>query len=174
MAARINLNLPSSLWTAKDSARLAQNTLAAIKLRTSQGIDADGRKFSSYAPYSTRPIYIPLRGARLKPKGGRKSRTGRTVFYAGGYDQYKRESRKHGTGSSALVDLTLSGALMQNLVVLDATASRFVIGLAAHVRHYGYDVNAEREFLGLSPQDVNVLVSAVQAELTKKIRGRTR
>ena len=168
MAARINLNLPSSLWTAKDSARLAQNTLAAIKLRTSQGIDADGRKF---APYSTRPIYIPLRGARLKPKGGRKSRTGRTVFYAGGYDQYKRESRRHGGGSSALVDLTLSGALMQNLVVLDATASRFIIGLAAHVRHYGYDVNAEREFLGLSPRDVNVLVSAVQAELTKMIKG---
>jgi hypothetical protein len=72
MGARVNLNLPSSLWTAQDSARLALNTLAAIKLRTSKGIDANGQPFDGY---SKRPIYVAYRGARLKPKGGRVSRT---------------------------------------------------------------------------------------------------
>ena len=170
MGARVNLNLPTSLWSARDSARLALNTLAAIKLRTSKGIDANGQPFDGY---SKKPIYVAYRGARLKPKGGRVSRTGQSVYYEGGYDQYKRESRRHGAGSSALVDLTLSGILMNNLMVLEATESRFIIGLTQHVRSYGYKVNAQREYIGLSPKDVDVLVSAVQAELVKKIkRGR--
>ena len=170
MGARVNLNLPTSLWSARDSARLALNTLAAIKLRTSKGIDANGQPFDGY---SKKPIYVAYRGARLKPKGGRVSRTGQSVYYEGGYDQYKRESRRHGAGSSALVDLVASGVLMNNLMVLEATESRFIIGLTQHVRSYGYKVNAQREYIGLSPKDVNVLVSAVQAELVKKIkRGR--
>lgn len=166
MPNRVTLNLPRSLWTAQDSARLGMNTLASIKLRTSEGFDVNGKKF---APYSIKPIYIPYRGARLKPKGGRVSRTGQSVYYPGGYRQYKIESRKHGAGSSALVDLVLSGNLMNNLVLLDATETRFIIGLTQHVQHYGYTVNADREYLGLSTKDVNVLVSAVQAELARKI-----
>lgn len=167
MGAKIKLNLPRSLWTAKDSARLASDTLASIKLRTAQGLDADRKQFK---PYSTKPIYVAFRGARLKPKGGRPSRTGRSIFYAGGYQQYKQESRRRGAGSSALVDLVASGALMNNLVVLHASAERFIIGLSPHVRHYGYYVNADREYLGLSEQDINVLVSAVEYELSKKIK----
>ena len=61
MTAKVRLNLPTSLWTAKDSARLALNTLAAIKLRTTRGVDANGRPF---APYSSNPIYVPYKGAR--------------------------------------------------------------------------------------------------------------
>lgn len=167
MSAKVKLNLPSSLWTAKDSAKLALNTLAAIKLRTSRGIDANGQPFTDY---STKPIYISYRGARLKPKGGRVSRTGQSVYYENGYEQYKQESRRHGAGSSALVDLVASGILMNNLMVLQATEDFFIIGLTQQVRHYGYDVNARREFLGLSPQDVDVLVSAVELELAKKIK----
>jgi hypothetical protein len=168
MGAKVKLNLPSSLWTAKDSARLAADTLAAIKLRTSKGIDANGAPFIDY---STRPLYVSYRGARLKPKGGRVSRTGLSVYYKGGYKQYKVESRRMGRGSSALVDLVLSGTLMNNLVILHADAQRFIIGLTQHVRHYGYEVNNDREFLGLSQRDVNVLVSAVQLAITRKIQG---
>ena len=93
MAANVKLNLPRSLWTAKDSARLASNTLAQIKIRTGKGIDANGQLFKDY---STSPIYVPLKGARLKPKGGRKSRTRKSIYYAKGYAQYKEESRKRG------------------------------------------------------------------------------
>ena len=123
MGAKVKLNLPNSLWTAKDTARLASNTLAMIKLRTSEGLDADRKPFKDY---STKPIYVAFRGARLKPKGGRPSRTGRSIFYAGGYQQYKQESRRRGAGSSALVDLVASGALMNNLVVLHASAEKFI------------------------------------------------
>ena len=43
----------------------------------------------------------------LSPKGGRPSRTGKSVFYQGGYRQYKEESRRRGGpgGDSAEVDL---------------------------------------------------------------------
>jgi hypothetical protein len=167
MGAKVQLNLPNSLWTAKDTARLASNTLAMIKLRTSEGLDADRKPFKDY---SIKPIYVAFRGARLKPKGGRPSRTGRSIFYAGGYQQYKQESRRRGAGSSALVDLVSSGALMNNLVVLHASAEKFILGLTPNVRHYGYHVNADREYLGLSAQDINVIVSAVEYELTKKLK----
>jgi hypothetical protein len=166
MAAKIKLNLPSSLWTTQDSLRLASNTLASIKLRTGKGLDADGRPFK---PYSTTPIYVAKRGARLQPKGGRPSRTGKSIYYEGGYKQYKDQSRRRGQSTdSAEVDLVLSGNMMNNLVVKKATKSGFTIGLTKHAQ-YGFAVNETREFIGLSPNDVEVLVDAVREELRRKL-----
>ena len=166
MAARVNLNLPRSLWTAQDSLRLASNTLASIKLRTGKGLDANGEPFK---PYSTTPIYIAKRGARLKPKGGRPSRTGKSIYYEGGYQQYKNQSRRRGQSTdSAEVDLVLSGNMMNNLVVKEATASGFTIGLTKHAQ-YGFAVNETREFIGLSPDDVEVLMDSAEAELRRKL-----
>ena len=71
MPSKVNIKVPRSLWSARDTQRLALNTLASIKLRTSRGIDANGVKFTGY---STTPMYVAFKGARLKPKGGRKSR----------------------------------------------------------------------------------------------------
>ena len=119
MANRVNIKVPRSLWTAKDTMRLAQNALASIKLRTSKGLDADEEPFKEY---SDTPIYVSTRGARLKPKGGRPSRTGNSVFYEGGYQQYKEESRRRGSESdSAGVCQGLSGNMMNNLLVKQAT-----------------------------------------------------
>ena len=172
--AKVKLKFPKKLWTKKDTMQLALNTLASIKLRTSRGLDADDVKFDKY---SDKPIYIPIgkgTGARLKPKGGRVSRTGKSVFYAQGYRQYKDESRKRGKANpykddSAEVDLVLSGALMNNLVVLSAEQTKFTIGLTSHVRHYGYYVNEKREFIGLSDRDVNILFESVKEEIANKI-----
>lgn len=162
----IDLGLPRSLWTARDSLRLGSDTLALIKLRTSKGIDAKGKPFKGY---STKPIYISKRGARLSPKGGRPSRSGLSVFYEGGYQDYKHQSRRRGGGSSsAEVDLVLSGNMMNNLVVKEATAAGFKIGLTKHAQ-YGYAVNQDREFLGLSEDNIRTLVSTAQAEIAKKI-----
>jgi len=171
MRANINLNLPSAFWTAQQSATLALNTIASIKMRTSSGLDVNDQKFKRY---STKPIYIALRGARLKPKGGRLSRTGRSMFFAGGYREYKDKSRRRNSSSSALVDLVSSGALMNNLVVLHADAQRFVIGLSPHVRYYGYGVNKDRPFIGLSPRQVDIIVKAVELDLIANIKGRRR
>jgi len=167
MQARIDLNLPRSLWTQRDSLVLASNTLASIKMRTSRGIDATGNQFKGY---STRPLYVLKRGARLKPKGGRLSRTGRSVFYQNGYKQYKHESRRRGTpGESAEVDLVLSGNMMNNFVVKQATVNGFKLGLTQQA-NYGYSVNMDREFIGLTDQEVDILVRAVEFDLRRKLQ----
>jgi len=167
MPTKVNLNLPASLWTARDSARLASDTLAAIKIRTTRGIDANGKPFDGY---STEPIYVAKRGARLAPKGGQPTPSGKSVFYEGGYKQYKHDSRKRSKlAGTAEVDLTLSGNMMNNLVVKEATAKGFTIGLTQHAG-YGYYVNEKREFLGLTSQDVETITEAVSIELRKKIQ----
>ena len=167
MATKVTLNLPKVLWTAKDMAGLAANTLAAIKLRTSKGLDADG---SSFKGYSKKAIYVSKRGARLAPKGGEPSRTGESVFYKGGYRQYKHESRRRGgDDDSAEVDLVLSGNMMNNLVVKSATAKQIVIGLTKHAQ-YGYAVNETREFLGLGEDDIDVIVRAIEFDIRRKLK----
>tara|TARA_Y100001973_G_scaffold10555_1_gene14324 strand:+ start:13274 stop:13783 length:510 start_codon:yes stop_codon:yes gene_type:complete len=165
MGATVNINVPRTLWSARDTMRLAQNTLASIKLRTSKGIDANGEGFKEY---STEPIYVAKKGARLSPKGGRPSRTGNSVYYAQGYEQYKAESKRT-SKKKLIVDLVLSGQLMNNLIVIDATATAFKIGLTKHVKSYGYHVNDKREFLGLSDDDIEILTNAVNIEIRKKL-----
>lgn len=168
MPVKVDINIPRTIWTAKDSLTLAQNTLAMIKLRTSKGIDANGVNFDKY---SKEPIYVAKKGARLSPKGGRPSRTGKSVYYAGGYKQYKNESRRRGgKDDSAEVDLVLSGQLMNNLVVTEATAKGFKIGLTKQVQSYGYHVNDKREYLGLTDDDVKVLVEAVTFDVREKLK----
>ena len=136
-------------------------------MRTSRGIDATGNQFKGY---STRPLYVLKRGARLKPKGGRLSRTGRSVFYQKGYKQYKHESRRRGTpGESAEVDLVLSGNMMNNFVVKQATINGFKLGLTQQA-NYGYSVNMDREFIGLTDQEVDILVRAVEFDLRRKLQ----
>ena len=175
MATKVSLNIPSKLWTKQDSARLGLNTLASIKLRTSRGIDANGKGFKKY---STKPIYIGFNsdtGKRLKPKGGRRTKSGKSMFYpgglGGGYHAYKVRSRKRQSnkGHSAIVDLTLSGQLMQNFVLKSFTSTGFTLGLTKHVSHYGYHVNKKREYLGLSEEDVDILVKAVTLDLMEKL-----
>ena len=165
MPTKVNLNLPASLWTARDSARVASDTLASIKLRTTRGIDANGQKFDGY---STDPIYVAKRGARLAPKGGEPTPSGKSVFYEGGYKQYKHDSRRRSRlAGTAELDLTLSGNMMNNLVVKEATAKGFTIGLTRHTG-YGYYVNEKREFLGLTSQDIDIITRAVTIELRRK------
>ena len=167
MPSKVNINVPKSLWTAKDTKRLALDTLASIKLRTSKGKDADG---GSFKEYSKKPLYVAKRGARLAPKGGEPSRTGKSVYYAGGYRQYKDESRRRGgDGNSAEVDLVLSGNMMNNLVVKSATAKQIVIGLTKHAQ-YGYAVNETREFLGLGEDDIDVIVRAIEFDIRRKLK----
>jgi hypothetical protein len=175
MTARIDLNVPRELWTAQDSLRLGQNMLAVIKMRTSEGLDADGQPFKKY---STKPLYVAKRGARLTPKGGRPSRTGKSVYYAGGYQEYKQESRRRqsmpvtqsGAGQSAEVDLVLSGNLMNNLIVTEATQNHFKIGLTRQVQNYGYAVNKTREYIGLTDDEVDILVESIRFDMLEKLQ----
>jgi hypothetical protein len=167
MSAKVNLNLPKSLWSAKDSLQLGSNTVAVIKIRTGKGLDADENPFKGY---STSPIYVSKKGARLAPKGGRPSSTGRSIYYEKGYKQYKQESRRRGgAGDSAEVDLVLSGNMLNNFVVKEATDDGFVLGLTEHAK-YGYYVNEDREFIGLSDREVDILARAVEIDIRRKLR----
>ena len=58
--------------------------------------------------------------------------------------------------------------MMNNLVVKEATALGFTIGLTKHAQ-YGFAVNETREFIGLSPDDVEVLMDSAEAELRRKL-----
>ena len=83
MSVKLKLNLPRSVWSAKDTKTVALNTVAIVKRRTMKGLSSNGGKFKEY---SREPMYIAFKGARLKPKGGtRVSRTGASIYYAGGY-----------------------------------------------------------------------------------------
>jgi hypothetical protein len=67
MRATINLNLPSAFWTAQQSAALASNVVASIKMRTSEGLDTNDKPFKNY---SKRPIYIPFKARGSSRRGG--------------------------------------------------------------------------------------------------------
>jgi len=172
MKVQIGIILPV-IWTTRDSMATAADTIALVRLRTYAGLDIQDRAFSSYAPYSETPIYVSLKGARLKPKGGRKTKSGKSMFFQGGYREYKQKSRrrrtKGGANQTAEIDLTLSGALMNNLVTTSATKTSFTIGLSGAVRSYGYYVNARRPFIGLSSSDQRKLTDAIAARIRKKL-----
>ena len=176
-AVKVNLsfNIPQ-IWTVKDSQVMALDTIALIKMRTYRGLDSKGRGFK---PYSTKPLYIRRQGAPLSPKGGRRTKSGKSVFYKRGYWEYKHKSRRRRApqskikpgsgGQTSDVDLTLSGNMMNNLVMIDRSPRTYTIGLDPSFPKYGYDVNAERSFIGLSPADVTALTNAVAARIRRKL-----
>ena len=178
MGARITIEISiPKLWTVQDSRITALDTIAIIRSRVYSGKDTQDHPF---AGYSTRPIYISRKGARLKPKGGRtkrlkaigRKRAMKTMYFEGGYKEYKQKSRERvegGKNQTAEVDLTLSGALMNNLVPTEVHKTGFTIGLSPAVQSYGYHVNVKRPFLGLSPYDQNNLRRAVSARIRQKL-----
>jgi hypothetical protein len=157
MKATISLNLPTLNLNKPQMVAIAQDILAIIKIRIYKGLDYNLSKFRAY---STRPIYIGYKSTtsnRLKPQGGGK-----------GYAEYKDKSRKRSNaieGQTASVDLTLSGMMLQNFVVLEATNTKFTIGLLPPVQDYGYAVNQDRGFIGLADKEVDQLVQIVKANL---------
>ena len=175
MPNQVRFRLPKDLWTERDTKRLALNTLASIKRRTMQGRDADGKPFKEY---SEKPLYVAFKGARLKPKGyTRKSRTGKSAFYQGGYQEYKDKSRKRSKRPvgemTSDVDLVLSGSLMANFIPLKVTKTRFILGLGSPVQAYGYHVNKTRRFIGLSQPEVDQMTKVIALEIKQKLqRGR--
>jgi hypothetical protein len=154
MKATISLNLPTLNLNKPQMIAIAQDILAIIKIRIYKGLDYNLSKFRAY---STKPIYINYKSTtykRLKPKGGVKKPN--SMFFAGGYAEYKE---------TASVDLTLSGMMLQNFVVLEATNTKFTIGLLPPVQDYGYAVNQDRGFIGLAKKEVDQLVEIVKANL---------
>jgi len=166
MKATIKLNLPSIQMSQQIMAQTGLDMVSLIKVRIYKGLDANGKPFK---PYSIKPLYVskgsPL-ARRLAPKGGIKTKKG--MFFAGGYREYKEKSRKRSNaieGQTAEVDLTLSGMMMQNFTVLKSSDKGFTIGLLPPVESYGYAVNAQRQFIGLTDDEINKLIEMIKINL---------
>lgn len=142
--------------------RIGMDGVALIRRRTLEGIDADGRPFPAY---STRRIYISVErrgtGARLTPRGGKLSRTGRTMRFDGGYAEYKRLSRGAGalpqggaaTGPTAEVDLTLSGEMLRSLHPEVVAPNEVMIQTSSRTADQAAGVEELRPFVGFSARD---------------------
>jgi hypothetical protein len=59
--------------------------------------------------------------------------------------------------------------MMNNLVVLEASQNGFKVGLTSEAQ-YGYYVNEDREFIGLTDKDVDILVKAFEIDLRSKLK----
>ena len=165
MKVKLDLTIPQ-IWSAQDSMIASADTIALVRLRTYSGKDTSDKPL---AKYSTRPIYVE-KDAPLEPRGG--VQTERGMYFKGGYREYKMKSRRYtagGRNQTAEVDLTLSGALMNNLITTKATKSGYTIGLSSAVKDYGYRVNARRSFIGLSPTDQTKLTAAIASRIRKKL-----
>jgi hypothetical protein len=145
---------------------VAQDVTVSVDIRAfSKGLDTDD---TPHKPYSVKPIYISLKGAtarRLKPKGGRLSRTGKSVFYAGGYAHYKAAS----TRSAGSVTLQLTGQMRREFRVLRFSKTAATIGLSGPAKVYGSFVNNSRPWIGLSPSNRKFYRKKVQKVLRRNL-----
>ena len=89
-----------------------------IKSRTESGKNPSGGAFKGY---STKRIYISKRD-RPAPRGGAKTRGGKTMRFDGGYRQYK--SNLYG----ATPNMTKSGAMLRGLKY-QASGKKITIGI---------------------------------------------
>ena len=158
------------LWTSRDMAELGQIAVSEIVIRTfTHGEGVDDRKFKRY---STKPIYVSSRLARLKPKGGRRTPGGR--YYAGGYAQYKKDSRSGNrpVGARNAVDLVLSGEMLRKFKVLRHNRQRAVIGLTGSPAIYGSYVNEARPWIGFSPKNRRSFFKKFARMVRQRLRGK--
>lgn len=135
-------------WKRDHSFNVGTFAVNVIAHRTfDQGKDVRDRGFK---PYSKKAIYIPTKGVMPKPKGGKLSRTGKSMLFERGYRQYKFRALGY-----ARVTLTASGALRRSFRVLKVSRKRdqVSIGIAGDPRLYGLAINETREWIGVSPKD---------------------
>ena len=161
--------LPRTVFDLIAARQLGQVATTAIVTRTfSKGLDVKDQPFD---PYSTTPTNVSTDNPRMRPRGGRKTKGGRSVHYAGGYRQYKRDT----TGSDR-VNLTLSGELQRAVAVLSATNTRIVIGVRGGAARHGAYLQIQgrgrpaRVWMGISPNDRHVIRLALRAIVVASLR----
>lgn len=160
---------------------IAEQLRASIVQRAFfEGLDVKDTRFDDYSEKPRVVYYRSETGRRLKPKGGvewigrRGPRKGEAVgrYYEGGYRQFKAESRKGLTESSVEVDLILSGQLSRSLRVVRTTSTQARIEVRGGATAYAQGVNQKREWLGVSPRNVEDL-NAVLPEIVAAAASRS-
>lgn len=180
-------SFPVTVWDDRASQQLGLLASNLIKERTSLGRGEDD---GAMAPYSVDPMKVyhrttrrlsqgvsrpkmppPMggvafnwvRGPRMPGGGYDKSKIGQEGgrFYAGGYAQYKKSSRKGLTTASgksgAEVDLTLSGQMLREFGVIRHGRYSVTIGLKGQGRVYGPYTDLARPWIAISPENAREL-----------------
>jgi len=168
-------------WDRQASLDLGQAIVAVIVTRAFEG--GSGVDDVRYRSHSTRPIYIGVRefprprAARRRrgqaapdtSSAPRMSRTGRSVFFPGGYRQYKATTLRNTD-----VNLTRTGRLARSVRVKVATAEGLTVGVSGSPAVYGTGLIADgRKWWGLSPRDRTMLAPVVE-RVIREAAARTR
>lgn len=176
---RAKITMPLSrmkLVTPQMMRAVALDTIVLIRERTVSGLDVNGRPFK---PYSTKPLYVP-KSRFPRPRGGQPA--GKSVFYQGGYKEYKQLSRMPGEvgpranpkakGPTAEVDLTLTGLMLNSIQATKMLPTGYILEVIGKAAQYAGFVNAKREFMGLTNSERKIVVELFDQEIAKKLRGR--
>lgn len=158
----MNIRPEDFLPTRRDLTRLGAFLATAVRERAFPG-HGTGRDENDrpYKGYSTRPIYIsktaPPRPADMpKPRGGsphkRKKRGKKTVFFAGGYRQYRAA-----IGRSTAKNLFLTGQTARGFNVLRVTPRRgggtIVLGMIRR-RERGLVLDQQYKWAGFTAREL--------------------
>lgn len=163
---------PSFVWDLTAMRDVAEVLRTSMVQRTFfEGLDTNDAPLKAY---SSKPVVIYNKSEtarRLKPKGGQpwKGRRGpgkgRVVgrFYAGGYAEFKEQSRKGLNANSVEVDLILSGQLSRSVAVQAISKTGVRISPRGSAVAYAAATNDKRQWWGISPRNNSDLVAALPA-----------
>jgi len=176
---KVKLSMPLTqmkLVTPQMMRAVALDTIVLIRERTVSGVDVNGRPFKGY---STKPLYVP-RSRFPRPRGGRPA--GKSVYYQGGYKEYKELSREPGKvgprqnkkakGPTAEVDLTLTGLMLNSIQATKMLPTGYILEVIGKAAKYAGYVNAKREFMGLTNPERKIIIELFDEQIAKKLRGR--
>jgi len=149
-------------------AALGATQTALIKFRTVQ--KHRNLRGGALKAYSKKALYISKTGKTAKrkaPGGGKTTADGKSVFYAGGYRQYKKDS----TGSDK-VNYTLSGATMAKMLPTQITKNTVKIGFSgAEAQRIASGLQNRDEFFGVSAKDIRVLTDEAVRHVKRLLKG---
>ena len=166
--------IPTRVWDRQASLNVGQAVVATVTTRAfatkapgakgesapvplQRGRDIYDRPFRRYN--TTRPVWMPTND-RPKPKGGKRSRTGKTMRFDS-YADYKRK-----TLGVTTVNLTKSGRLLRSLRVKRASSTELVVGPNGDAIIYGRGLQEQGfQWLGISPTDAQRVAKAIAREV---------
>lgn len=151
---------------------LGDTAKALITTRTLLGVSASGDRF---APYSTTPMYVSVANrppGYPRPSGGQPSRTGRSVYFEGGYQQYKA-----GIGRGAIRNLSVSGEMLGDIQVRAEWGKAILFfgsalsAAKAHGHHTGANNLPESEFFDIGDVTEVAQLNQIAADyIVKQVR----
>lgn len=117
--------------------------------------------------YSTKPIHMPMAG-RVKPKGGKLSKGKKTMFFPGGYSEFKGKY-----SGSTKVNYTLTGTTMGGMHVLSHNHHKSVVGfVSGEPREIAEYLQKRSLFFGLNSKEGAKIALRARSHLYRILSAR--